>query len=179
MADLVEGFAGGIVARLAEQAVAKPSAHFEQVGVAAAGDQRERRELDRRAVAPRLQDDGVDVALNVVDADEGHARGEAQALGVGQADQQRADEPGPTVTAMAERSSRRVPERCERFPDHGHDGAQVFARGQFGDHAAVLAVHRDLRGDDAERARRRRLAPRRRRFRRRRIRCRGYALFLP
>ena len=44
-ADLVEGFAGGIVAGLAEQAVDATVAHLEQMGVAAADHQGERREL--------------------------------------------------------------------------------------------------------------------------------------
>ena len=47
-ADLVEGFAGGIVAGLAEQAVGTIGADLEQVGMAAAGHQGEGRELDGR-----------------------------------------------------------------------------------------------------------------------------------
>jgi hypothetical protein len=37
----------------------------------------------------------------------------------------------------------------ERFADDGDDLAQVFARGEFGNYAAVPAVNVELRGDHA------------------------------
>ena len=108
-----------------------------------------RGELDGRTVAPRFQNNGVDVPLNMVDSDEGHAAGEAQRLGIGQPDEQGADEARP----HGDGDGREVLEAGGRakqgFAHDGNDGAQVLARCQFGDHTAVLAVRRDLRGHDA------------------------------
>ena len=108
--------------------------------MAAGGHQRERRELHRRAVAPRFQNDGVDVALDVVDADERHAGGEAQTLGIGQAHQQGADQPGPHGHGDGGEVVQPRAGALQGLPHHRHDGAQVLARGEFGHHAAVLAV---------------------------------------
>ena len=47
-ADLVEGFAGGVVARAAEAPVVAVAAHQHEVGVAAGDDQAERRQLGTR-----------------------------------------------------------------------------------------------------------------------------------
>src|ERR1051326_9179712 len=46
LGDLVEGFAGSVVARFSEQAVTESIQHFEQVGMASADHQRERGKLD-------------------------------------------------------------------------------------------------------------------------------------
>ena len=117
--------------------------------MAAGGDQGERRKLDRRTVAARFQDDGVNVAFDVVDADEGHAGGEAQALGIGEPDEQRADESGSDGDGDGREVVQAGGGAVQGFADDGNDGAQVLARGEFGDHAAILPVHGDLRGHDA------------------------------
>ena len=145
-ADLVEGFAGGIVTGLAEQAVDATLAHLEEMGVAAAGHEGEGGELDRRAVAARFENDGVDVTFDVVDADEGHAGGEGQALGVGEPDEQRADEPRTHGDGDGRKVLQAGVGAEQGFAHHRNDGAKVFARGELRDYAAVLAMHGDLRG---------------------------------
>src|SRR5882724_6386976 len=92
--DLVEGFAGGVVAGLAEEAVLIALAYFEQVGMAAGDHQRKRGKLDRRPLAAGFEDHGMDVAFDVVDRDQRNAGGETETLGVSEADQQRPDEAG-------------------------------------------------------------------------------------
>src|ERR1019366_2595870 len=88
-------------------------------------------------------------ALNVVDPDEGHTGGEAQAFGVGEPDQQRPDQPGSHGDGDGRKVLQAGGGAKQGFANHRHDGAQVLARGQLRDHSAVLAVHRDLRGHHA------------------------------
>ena len=68
-ADLVEGLAGRVVDRLAEQAVLKVVGHLDEERVAAADDERDERELRCRllGLVGVEQPGGVDVALEVVD----------------------------------------------------------------------------------------------------------------
>ncbi len=70
---LVESFAGGVVARLAEQAVVEALADLEEVGVAAADHQGEGGKSHRRSGASGFQDDGVNVAFDVIDRDQRNA----------------------------------------------------------------------------------------------------------
>ena len=57
--------------------------------------------------------------------------------------------PGPWVTATASRSVSAILRLVERFAHDRNDLAEMLARGEFGDYAAVFAVDVDLRGDDA------------------------------
>ena len=90
----------------------------------------------------------MDVALEVVDGDEGLIEAEGEGLCVGNADQESAGE------AWAFRDGYGV-EVCESYVSAGHcladDGdyvAKVFAGGEFGDDAAVVGVERHLRSDN-------------------------------
>ena len=56
--------------------------------------------------------------------------------------------PGPCVTAMAARSPSWVDDSFQRQADGGDDGAQMLARGELRDYAAVLRMRRHLRRDD-------------------------------
>ena len=87
------------------------------MGVASRSDQCDGGEFDFVPFHTRFHDDGVDVALEVVDGDGGE---------IG-------------VSGAGARHGVR---------DDGDDGAEVFARGEFGDDTAVLGVGIELRGDD-------------------------------
>ena len=172
----VEGFAGGIVAGLAEQAIVEALADLEEVGVAAADHQGQGGISHRGSGAFGFQDTAWMWPSMWLTAISGNAAREAQGFGVGEPDQQRAD---------------------QARPDGDGDGGEIFEPG------GGLAP--ELRGPPArwragararrvpgprrrtcrawpsarrrrKRARARRLRPRRRRFRRRRIRCPGCAL---
>ena len=88
---LVERLTGGVVDRLAEQAVLAVPAHLDQHRVAARHEQHDERELERRIFEERR----VAVRLEVVDADERHVPRQRQRLGRRDADQQGADQARP------------------------------------------------------------------------------------
>jgi hypothetical protein len=67
--------------------------HFEQVGVAPAGDQSERRVLDGVSRQLRFQEDGLEVALQMVYPNQGNVAYNANRLRVGKANEKGADEP--------------------------------------------------------------------------------------
>jgi hypothetical protein len=93
----------------------------------------------------------VDVAFDVVDGDERQIASEAERLRIGDADQQRTDQAG----AFGDGDGGEIVEigagLFESQAHHGHDGAQVLARGKLGNHAAVFSVRGDLRGDHRRR----------------------------
>src|SRR5690606_23048982 len=90
----------------------------------------------------------IDVAFEVVDAEQRFAGRQRQPFGVVDADQQRADQPRPArdrdsvdaVVADAGVAYRLLPDDADRL--------DVRPRGGFREHAAVLRVNVDLRGDD-------------------------------
>ena len=88
---LVEGLAGGVVERLAEQRVALVVADAGEQRVAAAGDQAEEGRLQRLG----LEEVGGDVALQVVDRDQRQPARGGDRLGGADPDQQRADQARP------------------------------------------------------------------------------------
>ncbi len=95
-----------------------------------------------------LHEDGVDVAFEMIDADEGFREGEGEGLGVGDADEEGAGETG----AAGDGDGVEVLEGEAGFGDggagDGDDVAEVFARGELGDDAAEVGVEGDLAGDD-------------------------------
>ena len=129
LGDLVESLAGGIVARLAEQAVGETFAHFKKMRVAAADHQRQRRIFDRMAVARGFKHHRVNVSFDVIDADERNAARETQRLGVRDAHQQRSNQARPGGDCDRRKIRKRRSGRSQRLADYGHDGAQMLARG--------------------------------------------------
>jgi len=89
----------------------------------------------------------VDVAFEVVDADEREVGAEGEGLGEGDADQQRSGEAG--TFGDGDGFEIAVLDAClvHGFADDGEDGAEVFAGGQLGHDAAVVRVD-ELRGYD-------------------------------
>jgi hypothetical protein len=107
---LVDGLAGGVVERLAQDGEAGVVVDAGQERVAAGGDQAQERRGERLAVgAARVQEVGGDVALQVVDGRQRQAARRREALRRGDADEQRADEAGPAVTATRSTSSSVAP----------------------------------------------------------------------
>src|SRR4029077_996451 len=95
-----------------------------------------------------FEEHSVNVALEVVHGDERFAERQGQHFAVGDADEERADQ----AWALRDGDRVEVGERdlrlFECFAYYRHDLAEVLAGGEFWDHAAVLAVDADLRGDD-------------------------------
>jgi hypothetical protein len=112
--------------------------------VAARDDEGEGRVLDGRVV----EDDRVDVPLDVVDADERLAERVSHRLGVGQPDEQRADEARPLRHGHAVNLLPADARALERLRDHQADLVEVLARGDLGHDPAVLLVQVNLRRDD-------------------------------
>ncbi len=94
-----------------------------------------------------FKQDGVDVALEVVDGDERLAECVGESLGVTDADEQRAGEAGAFGDGDGVELRHGDTGFAEGGIDDGDDGAEVFARGELGDDASVGGVDGDLRGD--------------------------------
>ncbi len=92
----------------------------------------------------------MNVSFDVIDGDERDLPREAERFGICDADKQRTDQvPGPAVTAIAAEVPERNARLFEGLPHHRDDGAQMFARGEFGNNTAIFCVGVELRGDDA------------------------------
>lgn len=145
--DFIEGFASGIVDGAAQALIAPMRAHQQQLAVPARSYQRQKREV--RLGEIRRQPQGIDMPLQVVDAQQGQAGHQRQALGEIDADQQRAHQPrslgdGDGVKGVI--AQRGLP---QRFCDNGADSFGMGAGGELGEDAAILGVQVNLRGDDS------------------------------
>ena len=102
----------------------------------------------------RFHQDGVDVAFEVIDGDQGLIEAEGEGFGVGDADQQCASEAGAfgdgngVEVGEGDWIAGRSASARHGFADDGNDVAEVLAGGEFRDDAAVVCVERHLRGDD-------------------------------
>jgi len=99
-------------------------------------------------VGSLVHEDGVDMAFEVVDAEEGFVEGEGEGFGVGDADEEGTGEAG----AAGDGDRVEVLEADAGFGDggagDGDDVAEVLTGGEFGDDAAVVGMEGDLAGDD-------------------------------
>ncbi len=90
----------------------------------------------------------MDVAFDMIHGDQRKFMDHGERFRVGHADQQRSDQ----SRALRDRDRAQAVETRRRFPqgeaNHGNDGAEMFARSELGDHAAVFGVRGDLRRDD-------------------------------
>ena len=138
---LVEGLAGSVVQCLAEQRVLADGIHAHQLRVAARDEQRQERKLG----PIRFQQGREQMPLQVMHAHQRFAQCKRQRIRHGSADQQRTGQPwafciGDCVDVRACSAS-----LAEHFFQQRNHAADVVTRGQFGHHAAVFAVHGDLR----------------------------------
>ncbi len=92
------------------------------------------------------QQNGVNVTLEMVDGDQRLAQGECQRLCVGNTHQQCARQAG----ALGHGDGIQIAELdagfVQRRADHRYDVAQVFARGEFRNHAPIGRMDGNLRG---------------------------------
>src|ERR1700722_1970401 len=113
--------------------------------VAAGDDEADGGHLRMARGEVRFEDYGVNVAFEMIYRDERFAEREGENFAVGHADQQSAGEAG----ALGDGNGVEVSERdfclVESFAHNWDDFAEMLARGQFGNHAAVFAVDVDLR----------------------------------
>ncbi len=89
----------------------------------------------------------MDVAFEVVDGDERLAKAEGEGLGEGDADQQRSGEAGAGGDGDSVEVLIGAIGTLQGLADDRHNGAEVLAAGELGDHSAVVGVDK-LAGDD-------------------------------
>ena len=120
------------------------------MGVAAGDDEGEERlgRLVRGCRGCGFHEDGVDVAFEVVDGDEGLVESEGEGFGVEDADEEGSGESGAFGDGDGVEVGERDAGLGDGLADDGDDVAEVLARGKFGDHSSVRGVERDLAGDD-------------------------------
>ncbi len=143
---LVEGLAGGVVDGLAEESVGEVVAHLDEERMAPGDDEGHEREgrLGTLGLAGVQQPGGVEVTLEMVDADEGDVERPGERLGVREADEEGADQ------ARAGRDGDRAdvpearPSRRQHLVERRVEPAQVGPSGELGDDPAARGVERDL-----------------------------------
>ena len=124
--------------------------HVIEMRVTAGDDQSDERELDarERALLRGFEQHGVDVAFEMVDAEERLAERPRHGFGVAHADEQRADQVRPLGDGDGVEVGVGDVGLFAGFAHHGDDFFQVGARGELRDNAAILGVEVDLRADD-------------------------------
>ena len=168
---LVEGLAGSIVLRVAEEPVTADALDVEELGVPARDEQRDERKFGLRIREQRRQQ----MAFEVMHADDRLAEREAERIRDGCADKERARE----ARSLRVRDAIEFGESRFRPFEHAlgkrNDTTDVIARGEFGDYAPVGDVQRDLRMELVREQPALRVVHGEARFRRRKFRCRGHA----
>ena len=147
---LVERFAGGVVSRRAENAIATEAFDDDELGVSARHEQRDVRHQLARGDAIVTEHGGEDVAFHVVHADERQAGRDRESARALHSDQQCADEAG----AFRHRERVELVEALEagigeRTANDGHHGAEVMPARELGHDTAELRMHFDLRAHHA------------------------------
>ncbi len=100
-------------------------------------------------VASGRQASGVDVALDVIDADQRHVQAHREHLGGADADQQSADQPRRIVDGDAADVFEAYRRLLQRLVDDRQQTLQMGAGGDLRHDAAEAGVQIGLRGDDA------------------------------
>jgi hypothetical protein len=96
-----------------------------------------------------FEKNGVDVPLEVVYRNERFTQTGGERFAVGNPDQQSADQTWPLGHSDRVEIGQAHAGLLQSLAHYRHDLAQVFARGQFGHHAAELAMNIDLRRNHA------------------------------
>ena len=95
-----------------------------------------------------LEKDGVDVAFEVVDGDEGKFVCVGESLSVGDADEKRSGEAGAGGDGDGVEVRKRKAGFGEGCADDGNNGAKMLAAGKLRNDSAVTRVGCNLRGDN-------------------------------
>jgi len=149
LGNLVVRFPCRIVSRFPHQAIDAGARGFKQMRVTAAGNQRQCRVFQNASGGLDLSKNRMDVALDMVDPDQGDSLYQRQRLGVGNAHQQASDKARTASDGYCIDVAQLDAGLLDCAADNRDDGPQMLARGQFGNNTAVLAMHVDLRGDHA------------------------------
>ena len=161
LCDLIEGFACGVVAAVAELGVSegvcgvRAGRGEEQARMPPGGHQREGGKgclsngLAGRAVHLVFEQNGVDVTFQVVHADQRLAEGKRQRFAIDESDQERADQSRPFGDGEGVHGADGQVGLPAGLLDHRLNLAQMFAGGEFGDHASIFFVGQNLGGHDA------------------------------
>ncbi len=144
LGGLVEGLAGGVVQRLAQQSVTANPVNPDQLSVAAGDQQGGKRELGSIGLQHRRQQ----MALHVMHPYGRHAPAEGEAAAEGGPHQQRPDQAGAGGEGDAADVAAPNPRLRHRLPQQRHHPAHMVARGQFRHHPAVLGMQRHLAVED-------------------------------
>ena len=154
--DLVVGFSGGVIASAANAPIRKSSCavfamrlHAVKHGVAAGNDQADGRKLHGPRSRVRFEKHSVHVPFKMVHGDERFAERHGQNLSVGDAHEQRTDEPRTLRDGDGIDFRELDAGLFHGFAHDRNDLPQMLAGGQFRYDAAIFAMNVDLRGDDA------------------------------
>jgi|ERR1700722_5027024 len=100
------------------------------------------------AAPMRVHKDGVDMAFEMIDRDEWFGERIGQGLRVKDADQQRSGQAWTLGYGDGIEFFEGDARLLQRGAYHRHEVTEMFARGEFGDDAAIPRVQRNLAGDD-------------------------------
>ena len=134
--DLVESLAGGVVDGSADDRVVADAADMDEEGVSAGNDEGE----VWRRWGVGIEEGGEEVALHVIDGEEGFAGGEGEGLGHGVADEEGGGEAGATGGGEGVDLIDAEVGGGEGLLDEGMEAEGVISRGDFRDDATVGAV---------------------------------------
>src|SRR5665213_2730475 len=119
------------------------------MGVTTGDNEREQREFHGSFGAlAGFHQDGVDVAFEMIDADQRLVEAEAKSFGIRDANEQRPGKPRAFRDGDGVEIGIGDARLQHGFADHRHDVAEMLAGGQLGDDATIVGVERHLRGDD-------------------------------
>mgnify|MGYP007028670716 CR=1 FL=1 len=145
---LVESLARRIVYRGAHDFHLKRSRHLYDLGMPSRYEQtQERKRRMRNRLARNIDEMRQNMPLQMIDLHERYIICNGQSFGERHSDEQGAEQAGPPGKGDGIEvgdTDRRV---FKRRIHHGNDVLLMGTRGEFGNHAAVLHMHR-LRGDD-------------------------------
>ena len=139
----VQRFAGGVVARLAENFKVAIILYQRQMRVAAADNQTQKRRLQIRVTQIVRRD----MAAQMMHGHKRQICRIGEAFGVVDADEQRADQPGRIGHGNGVDAAQCQSGVGKRLTDHAGHRFRVAARGDFGHHAAIELMFLHLRGD--------------------------------
>lgn len=140
--DFVVGLTSRVVAGFAQQTISETVADFKQMRVAAADHEREGRIFNARA---RFENHCVNVTFDVIDSDERQVAGKTERLGVGDTNEQGTDEAGSLGDGDGGEVVQIRIRLLQGAAHNRNNRAEVLARGEFGNDAAVFAVGGELR----------------------------------